>query len=70
MSEIHLNSEVQNPDDQNSKPVTTQPKSKSKSDSKTPKIDVPNLDWHNMIKGNWNVGMLECLKDPSICKYQ
>ena len=46
-----------------SEPVTTQPKS-----GDTLKVELPDLDFHRMMKGEWKVGSLECLKNPPICK--
>ena len=46
-----------------SEPVTTQPKS-----GDTLTVELPDLDFHGMIKGEWKVGNLECLKNPPICK--
>ena len=43
-------------------PVTSQPK------STTVNVDVPNLDWQKMFKGDWQVGCMDCLNDPVMCK--
>ena len=46
-------------------PVTSQPTSDG---GNNVKIEVPELDFERMIKGEWKVGHLECLKNPPICK--
>ena len=46
-----------------SEPVTTQPKS-----GDTLTVELPELDFHHMVKGEWKVGNFECLKNPPICK--
>ena len=43
-------------------PVTSQPKSTKVN------VDVPNLDWQKMFKGDWQVGCMDCLNDPVMCK--
>ena len=46
-----------------SEPVTTQPKS-----GDTLTVELPELDFHHMVKGEWKVGNFECLRNPPICK--
>ena len=46
-----------------SEPVTTQPKS-----GETLTIEMPDLDFNRMIKGEWKVSNFECLNNPIICK--
>ena len=48
-----------------SEPVTSQPSS-SRGDQLT--VEMPDLDFHRMVKGEWKVGNFECLKNPPICK--
>ena len=38
--------------------VTTQPRSIN--------VEVPQIDWNDLLKGDWKVGHFECLKDPPI----
>ena len=49
-------------------PVTTQPTS-SGGNTTSVNVEIPDLDVHKMIKGEWRVGHLECLKNPPICEF-
>merc|ERR1719242_82317 len=51
-----------------SEPVTNQPTSKQVASGQSQiTVEMPDLDFHRMIKGEWKVGNLECLKNPPIC---
>ena len=52
-----------------SEPVTNQPTSKQVASGQNQiTVEMPDLDFHRMIKGEWKVGNLECLKNPPICE--
>jgi hypothetical protein len=44
-------------------PVTSQPR------ATTVTVEVPNIDVNHLMKGNWQVGCLDCFNDPAMCKY-
>ena len=46
-------------------PVTSQPKSTT---ANVMKYGSP-LDGQKMFKGDWQVGCMDCLNDPLICKF-
>ena len=46
--------------------VTSQPRSVSVT---IPNVEIPKLDFNDLIQGDWKVGHFECLNDPPMCKY-
>jgi hypothetical protein len=36
--------------------------------TRTVTVEVPDIDVHNLIKGDWKVGHFDCLKNPPICE--
>ena len=44
-------------------PVTSQPRTVSVN------VEVPQLDFNDLIQGDWKVGHFECLNDPPMCKH-
>jgi Cys-rich protein (TIGR01571 family) len=42
-------------------PVTSQPR------ATTVTVEVPNIDVNHLMKGNWQVGCLDCFNDPAMC---
>ena len=50
-------------------PVTKQPTSSQVASGQSQiTVEIPDLDFQRMLKGEWKVGNLECLKNPPICK--
>jgi len=56
------NNQIDFNDAKMSEPVTSQPRS-----GDTLTVELPDLDFHRMVKGEWKVGNFECLKNPPIC---